>query len=189
MRWREAVILAALLLLPPGLMLIWPETTPPIAAPPVAGDVVLWREDFAAAVPGDGLPEGWRNYGSRNAYACTRIVDEDGRRSLLLYDQDARVEVGISRTFPVESGKRYAVRVLARRYRNIRPTEIFVQMNLPDGKILGETAILPVGSKAQEFCGSDVIPDGVRSVTVYIMSWYRTKSAVLIDEFSWEQVR
>ncbi len=130
-------------------------------------------------------PKGWRPYGGRSARLKVAAAAEacDGRRALLLYDDDPAGEVGVYADIPVKAGECYRASVMVRRVKGAPSAGAYLQMRfLPSNRLHQAGLYARPGAGFQRVSVTGVAPPGTRWMRLYLYTHKEPTPKVIVDD-------
>ena len=143
-------------------------------------------EDGAAA---DGVPEDWELYGALGPHRCISIVESDGRKALLIVDNDPHEEVGVTQRIPAEPGKSYVTRVAIKGVRDASASGSYVQMRFMPANEFEQRGLSPDPTDAfSDVVVAGMAPPGTEYIQLYLYTHRTVTPKVLVGNVSLEQM-
>ncbi len=147
--------------------------------------VALVNPDFAAGADAAGLPRGWGRYaGSQDATA--KVVEAaPGTHAVLLQDNDANAEIGVTQAFPAKPNLLYRVTVKVRAVAGATPAGSHCQLRFLPANTLAQVELATEVSQGwDEIVVEGVAPPDTTQAMIYLYSHKEPTPVVLIGGVS-----
>jgi hypothetical protein len=142
--------------------------------------VPLVNNDFSQGADAQGVPLGWQLYGGS---AQAQLRYEAGEQAVLLDDQDAAAEVGLSQAFAVQPGVGYEVRVKVRAFADRPSGGAFLQFLFqPSGEYVQVSLSTKVLAGFGEIVARAMAPPGARQARLYLYTHREPTPKLLLSE-------